>query len=104
MKGFAIITIALFAAISAVEGAPQRGRGGQGSGRNRNGAVANIAVTSAAAVSTATPVATGNTAVVGAMGGAVTRGASTIVMFEVGGIPGNECLTFRNNGISPLVI
>ncbi|KAF2792674.1 hypothetical protein K505DRAFT_246168, partial [Melanomma pulvis-pyrius CBS 109.77] len=28
----------------------------------------------------------------------VTRGASTLVLFEVGGIPGNECLTFRNNG------
>ncbi|CZR63850.1 uncharacterized protein PAC_13747 [Phialocephala subalpina] len=28
----------------------------------------------------------------------VTRGASTIVMKEVGGIAGNECLTFRNNG------
>ncbi|KAH8655034.1 hypothetical protein BGZ60DRAFT_334955, partial [Tricladium varicosporioides] len=33
-----------------------------------------------------------------AAGGAVTRGATTIVMKEVGGIPGNECLTFRNNG------
>ncbi|KAG4436928.1 hypothetical protein IFR05_007579 [Cadophora sp. M221] len=30
--------------------------------------------------------------------GSVTRGANTIVMKEVGGIPGNECLTFRNNG------
>jgi hypothetical protein len=29
---------------------------------------------------------------------AVTRGASTLVLFEIGGIPGNECLTFRNNG------
>jgi hypothetical protein len=28
----------------------------------------------------------------------VVRGASTIVMKEVGGVPGNECLTFRNNG------
>ena len=26
------------------------------------------------------------------------RGASNIVMKEVGGIPGNECLTLRNNG------
>lgn len=24
----------------------------------------------------------------------------TIVLFEVGGVPGNECLTFRNNGQS----
>jgi hypothetical protein len=34
----------------------------------------------------------------GAAAGAITRGASTIVMKEVGGILGNECLTFRNNG------
>jgi hypothetical protein len=28
----------------------------------------------------------------------ISRGASTVVMKEVGGVPGNECLTFRNNG------
>lgn len=28
----------------------------------------------------------------------VTRGAQTLVLFEVNGVPGNECLTFRNNG------
>ncbi|KAF1926317.1 uncharacterized protein M421DRAFT_68005 [Didymella exigua CBS 183.55] len=26
------------------------------------------------------------------------KGAQTLVLKEVGGIPGNECLTFRNNG------
>lgn len=26
------------------------------------------------------------------------RGRQTIVLKEVGGVPGNECLTFRNNG------
>ncbi|KAH6644888.1 hypothetical protein C7974DRAFT_29528 [Boeremia exigua] len=30
--------------------------------------------------------------------GAVQKGAQTLVLKEVGGIPGNECLTFRNNG------
>jgi len=51
--------------------------------------------------------ATGNAATDGTTGaaaggavGAVTRGASTLVLFEIGGIPGNECLTFRNNGTS----
>lgn len=34
---------------------------------------------------------------VGAAAAAVSSG-STIVMKEVGGIAGNECLTFRNNG------
>lgn len=29
----------------------------------------------------------------------VTRGAQTLVLFEVNGVPGNECLTFRNNGM-----
>ncbi|KAE9365383.1 hypothetical protein N431DRAFT_518565 [Stipitochalara longipes BDJ] len=28
----------------------------------------------------------------------IVRGASTVVMKEFGGIAGNECLTFRNNG------
>jgi hypothetical protein len=26
------------------------------------------------------------------------RGDTTLVLKEVGGVPGNECLTFRNNG------
>ena len=30
----------------------------------------------------------------------VTRGAQTLVLFEVNGVPGNECLTFRNNGMT----
>lgn len=29
---------------------------------------------------------------------ALQKGAQTLVLKEVGGIPGNECLTFRNNG------
>ncbi|EEA26155.1 hypothetical protein TMatcc_005596 [Talaromyces marneffei ATCC 18224] len=31
-------------------------------------------------------------------GTTVTRGAQTLVLSEVNGVPGNECLTFRNNG------
>lgn len=27
-----------------------------------------------------------------------TGASGTLVLFEVGGVPGNECLTFRNNG------
>lgn len=33
-----------------------------------------------------------------AIGGTVTRGDQTLVFTEVNGVPGNECLTFRNNG------
>lgn len=29
---------------------------------------------------------------------ALQKGEQTLVLKEVGGIPGNECLTFRNNG------
>lgn len=32
--------------------------------------------------------------------GDVQRGTSTLVLKEVNGVPGNECLTFRNNGRS----
>lgn len=32
----------------------------------------------------------------------VTKGAETVVFFEVGGVKDNECLTFRNNGTSSL--
>lgn len=28
----------------------------------------------------------------------------TLVLFEVGGVPGNECLTFRNNGMRKFVL
>ncbi|KAF2014577.1 hypothetical protein BU24DRAFT_493153 [Aaosphaeria arxii CBS 175.79] len=31
-------------------------------------------------------------------GGAAQKGGNTLVLFEIGGVPGNECLTFRNNG------
>ncbi|TVY84047.1 hypothetical protein LSUE1_G003685 [Lachnellula suecica] len=48
------------------------------------------ALASGAAVKAAATAATKATA--------ITKGATTIVMKEVGGIAGNECLTFRNNG------
>lgn len=32
--------------------------------------------------------------------GALQKGGQTLVLKEIGGIPGNECLTFRNNGIT----
>lgn len=35
-----------------------------------------------------------------AAAGAVQKGTTTMVLKEVGGIAGNECLTFRNNGES----
>lgn len=44
--------------------------------------------------------AKGNAAGATAATGAVTKGATTLVFKEDGGVPGNECLTFRNNGTS----
>lgn len=35
-----------------------------------------------------------------AVTGAVQKGTSTLVLKETNGVPGNECLTFRNNGKS----
>lgn len=36
--------------------------------------------------------------------GALQRGAQTIVLKELGGVPGNECLTFRNNGTAHAIL
>lgn len=37
-----------------------------------------------------------------AAAGSVTKGTSTLVLKENKGVPGNECLTFRNNGKSSI--
>lgn len=36
-------------------------------------------------------------------GGNLQKGDQTLVLKEVGGVPGNECLTFRNNGESTAI-
>lgn len=83
------------------------GRGGNGGGRG--GAGGNNATPTSAAVAvppaaTATPDAGNDGTDTGNGGGGNTGGASdaadgqTLVLFEINGVPGNECLTFRNNG------
>ncbi|KAG6358451.1 hypothetical protein INS49_014335 [Diaporthe citri] len=65
--------------------------------KGRKGAASGAAVGAAAgAAGAATGAATGSSNTAAA--GAVQRGDSTLVFKEDGGIPGNECLTFRNNG------
>ncbi|KAI9647416.1 hypothetical protein NHQ30_003801 [Ciborinia camelliae] len=83
MKFSAILfaSLAIYASVSATPMA-KHGHKGQKSA----GGFATTAV--AAAATTGAMTAMGSTAASG----------STIVMKEVGGIPGNECLTFRNNG------
>lgn len=98
MKNFA--TILVFSLTAFVAASPARG--------DRAKAKAAAAVAAAAAggagVAAGAGATNGNSAtgsgntVPTATGGDVTRGSDTIVMKEVRGIPGNECLTFRNNG------
>lgn len=82
--------------------------GGRNNGGNRGGAGGNDATPSSAAV-VVPPVATG-TPNAGNGGGDTGNGdankggasdaadGQTLVLFEINGVPGNECLTFRNNG------
>jgi hypothetical protein len=92
MKFLSLLT--LLATAVAVSAIPQQGgrrfRGGQG--RNRNGA-GNANAGAGAAVGAGAGTGAGN-----AVTGSVTRGGQTLMFTEIGGVPGNECLTFRNNG------
>lgn len=88
-----IVTIFAASASAASLQARKKGRKGAASGA-AVGAAAGAA--GGAAAGAATGAATGSTNTAAA--GAVQRGASTLVFKEDGGVPGNECLTFRNNG------
>ncbi|KAF2444968.1 hypothetical protein P171DRAFT_514004 [Karstenula rhodostoma CBS 690.94] len=72
--------------------AAQQGQAAQtGNGATQNAQTGNQATTGGEA-------ATGNNNPAATGGGALARGAATIVLKETLGIPGNECITFRNNG------
>lgn len=92
-----IVTVFAATASAASLQARRKGRKGAASGAAvAAGAGAAGGAATGAAAGAATGGATGgaNTAAAGA----VQRGASTLVFKEDGGVPGNECLTFRNNG------
>lgn len=93
MRFAILVTIFAATASAASLEARQRGRG-RNRGGNNAGAAAGAGAAGGAAAGAATGAATGNTAAAGA----VQRGADTLVFKEDGGVPGNECLTFRNNG------
>lgn len=100
MKSITYFIVTACAVISGVSASP-RGKHGKAAGAGAGavagggvGAAIGADAGTASTVSSATPTAT-NAADVSV---AVSRGAKTIVLFEVGGVPGNECLTFRNNG------
>lgn len=87
MKFLALLVSAAVVSAMAVEPRHHQGRTG---GKGKNGGSA-VQVTSA---TTATAAAT-NAAATGTVAAA---SGSTVVLKEVDGVPGNECLTFRNNG------
>lgn len=100
MKFLTLLTFAVSASALAVQPRHHQGKtkgnGKNRNGGNRNGNAAAISSTAVAAAPVATDAAT--------TGGATTGGATTVasgqtvVLFEVNGVPGNECMTFRNNG------
>lgn len=80
----------------------QTGNGATQDAQAGNGATQD-AQTGNGATQTGNQAATGGNAAAGnnnaaTGGGALARGATTIVLKETQGIPGNECITFRNNG------
>ncbi|KAL1593167.1 hypothetical protein SLS60_010775 [Paraconiothyrium brasiliense] len=111
MKFSLLLMIAATASAAVVAPRHHKGRGGNGGGnggnaaaqqgqaaQTGNGATQNAQTGNQAA--TGGNAATGNNqAATGATGGgALARGATTIVLKETLGVPGNECITFRNNG------
>src|SRR5258708_2337055 len=105
MRGIIYFIAATCAVASGVTAIPQRkhhhGAGGAAGGAAVGAGAGAVAATSAAVPVTSAAVSPVATAAATASG-AVTRGAQTEVLFEIGGVPGNECLTFRNNGKDPV--
>lgn len=92
-----IVTIFAASASAASLQARRKGRKGAASGAAvAAGAGAAAGGATGAATGAATGGATGSANTAAA--GAVQRGDTTLVFKEDGGVPGNECLTFRNNG------
>ncbi|KAM0816044.1 putative Ricin B lectin domain-containing protein [Seiridium cardinale] len=85
MEFLAILVCAVYVSAVAIEPRHHQGRGGK-KGGSQTSAVAATTVTAAATVNNAN-------------NNAAVASGSTQVLKEVGGVPGNECLTFRNNGM-----
>lgn len=113
MKFSLMLMIAATASAAVVAPRHHKGRGGNG-GNNQQAQQAqqnqaqtgnNQAATGGNAQTGTGQTATGGNAQTGAgnaQAGAtasgLSRGATTIVLKETNGVPGNECITFRNNG------
>ncbi|KAI3400363.1 hypothetical protein diail_3380 [Diaporthe ilicicola] len=87
--------LTIFAATASAASLQSRKKGRKGATAGAAvGAGAGAAAGAPAGGATGAPAGGANTAATGA----VQRGASTLVFKENGGVRGNECLTFRNNG------
>ncbi|CAK7222138.1 hypothetical protein SCUCBS95973_004739 [Sporothrix curviconia] len=92
MKFLALLALAT--SVSAIAIQPRHHAGKKT--KHTKTAVASAAATSSAAAAAATGATTA--AVSTAADTNDVASGQTIVLFEVNGVPGNECLTFRNNG------
>ncbi|KAH8200808.1 hypothetical protein TruAng_005045 [Truncatella angustata] len=92
MKFLVVLLSAAYVSAAAVQPRHHKGRGG-----NKNKATA-VDTTAVATATTAAATAAGTAAAGTNAGAAAAASGSTVVLKEVNGIPGNECLTFRNNG------
>ncbi|EON95850.1 hypothetical protein UCRPA7_8699 [Phaeoacremonium minimum UCRPA7] len=98
MKLLTILTLAASASALAVQPRHHQGKT-KGNGRNRNGGNRNGNAAAISSTAVAAAPATTSAAADATTGGTTTAASGqTIVLFEVNGVPGNECLTFRNNG------
>lgn len=96
MKFLQILAIAATASAIAIE---PRHHAGKKTKHTKTAVAAAASATSVAAAAAASSSATAATANVAAAAdtNSIANG-QTVVLFEVNGVPGNECLTFRNNG------
>ena len=106
MRSFTLLVVVACALTAEVFAIP-KGSHHKAAGATGACAIAAGAGTVAASSSSATTVASTTSPLslvtsVAAASEAVTRGSTTEVLFEVHGVPRNECLTFRNNGTHPI--
>lgn len=109
VTAFIVVACAIASGVTAIPkrhhhkvGAAAGGAAAGGGAAAVAGAGASASAGAGASASTEAAASTGGAASAGtAASGTVTRGPQTEVLFEVNGVPGNQCLTFRNNGKDP---
>lgn len=100
MKFLQLLALAATVSAVAIEPRHHKGRNNKHTVVASSAAAATAAATSVAAAAAASSTTGATTAVATAADTNSVANGQTIVLFEVNGVPGNECLTFRNNGKS----